>query len=105
MSDEAASEVVIVTGVLGWGNRKGGLEAYGPGGRWRKRDDGSEVEVPNGTDGTWGDLLGDALERAGVTEGADLLVIAIPRGPDRRWRVDDAIVAVSDALGAGVTEV
>ncbi len=105
MSDEAASEVVIVTGVLGWGNRKGGLEAYGPGGRWRKRDDGSEVEVPNGTDWTWGDLLGDALERAGVTEGAHLLVIAIPRGLDQTRRVDGTIVAVADALGTGVTGV
>lgn len=64
---------VVLRGVLGWGNRKGGLEAYGPGGRW--------VPNRNGQEGG-GDLLGDALEEAGASEGATLLVIAIPRHGD-----------------------
>lgn len=61
---------VALRGVLGWGNRKNGLEAYGPGGRWDNVD-------PSG-----GDLLGDALDRAGAHEGATLLVIAIDRFGD-----------------------
>ena len=60
--------VTVLRGVLGWGNRKSGLEAYGPGGRWGE--------------GREGDLLGDALERAGAHEGADLLVIAVDRFGD-----------------------
>jgi len=56
---------VVVRGSLGWGNRKAGLEAYGPGGRW------------GGTE--FGDLLGDALHRVGVGEGAELIVVAVPR--------------------------
>lgn len=63
---------VVLRGVLGWGNRKGGYEAYGPEGRW-----GGE-----GNYADHGDLLGDALERAGATEGATLLVIAVPRFGD-----------------------
>lgn len=58
----------VLRGVLGWGNRKSGLEAYGPGGRWGE--------------GREGDLLGDALDRAGAHEGADLLVIAVDRFGD-----------------------
>lgn len=74
-----AHEPIIVRGNLGWGNRKSGTEAYGPGGRWSQLDDGTPVPTPNGGDPQQGDLLGDALERAGVTEGASLLVIAVPR--------------------------
>jgi hypothetical protein len=55
---------VVMRGYVGWGNRKGGVEAYGPGGRWA----GNE----------YGDLLGDALEREGCHEGSPFLVIAIP---------------------------
>ncbi len=71
---------MVMRGVLGWGNRKAGLEAYGPGGRWMKFADGSPCPPRNGADGTDGDLLGDALEREGVTEGADLIVVVVPRG-------------------------
>lgn len=56
---------IVVQGVLGWGNRKGGLEAYGPEGRWGG--------------GEQGDLLGDHLESLGVTEGAELIVVVVPR--------------------------
>jgi hypothetical protein len=66
------TDPVVVRGVLGWGNRKGGYEAYGPGGRWEGE----------GHYGHYGDLLGDALERAGATEGATLLVVAVPRFGD-----------------------
>jgi len=61
---------VVIQGVLGWGNRKHGLEAYGPGGRWEGRGT---------TTGEPGDLLGDALEREGAHEGRGLIVVAIER--------------------------
>lgn len=61
-------KATVLRGVLGWGNRKSGVEAYGPDGRWGQ--------------GREGDLLGDALEREGATEGATLLVIAVPRFGD-----------------------
>lgn len=64
---------VVLRGILGWGNRKGDLEAYGPGGRW------ADAVHPNSPSG---DLLGDALERAGASEGATLLVIAVERFGD-----------------------
>lgn len=63
MADKPAPHVTV--GVLGWGNRKSGLEAYGEGGRWGN--------------GKHGDLLGDALEREGQHEGAHLIVVALPR--------------------------
>ena len=63
---------IVLDGVLGWGNRKSGCEAYGPGGRWEgRRVRGSEQEV--------GDLLGDALERVGGSEGMNLIVVAVDR--------------------------
>lgn len=65
-----ATEPIVLKGVLGWGNRKSGLEAYGPGGRWHRGANGQ---------GTDGDLLGDALDREGASEGADLIVVAVPR--------------------------
>lgn len=65
--------VVVIRGHLGWGNRKSGLDAYGPGGRW---DPPPEVMAENARHG---DLLGDALDRAGVSEGAELIVVAVPR--------------------------
>lgn len=84
------SDPIVLRGVLGWGNRKGGCEAYGPGGRW--------APSRNGQDGG-GDLLGDALEQVGASEGATLLVIAVPRFGD--LSVLDRI----EALVAGVSEV
>lgn len=63
MPEKPAPHVTI--GQLGWGNRKNGLEAYGEGGRWGEGRDG--------------DLLGDALEREGQHEGANLVVIVLPR--------------------------
>lgn len=63
---------VVLRGFLGWGNRKSGLEAYGPGGRWKSE----------GFHAKDGDLLGDALDRAGAHEGATLLVIAVDRFGD-----------------------
>lgn len=77
----------IIRGTLGWGNRKNGLEAYGPGGRW-------EGHAPHPRDG---DLLGDALDRKGVTEGAALIVVAITRrelmdhGPKYADAIQEAI--------------
>lgn len=66
------SAPIVLRGVLGWGNRKSGLEAYGPGGRWQSKGEAkSNAEV--------GDLLGDTLDRQGAGEGADLIVIAVPR--------------------------
>jgi hypothetical protein len=62
----------IIRGILGWGNRKSGLDAYGPCGRW-----GGEVVYANQRGD--GDLLGDALYRMGAREGATLLVIAVGR--------------------------
>ena len=65
-------EPIVLDGVLGWGNRKSGCEAYGPGGRWEgRRVRGSEQDV--------GDLLGDALERVGGSEGMNLIVVAVDR--------------------------
>ncbi len=69
MSHDNWRDPIVIEGVLGWGNRKGGCEAYGPGGRW----DGE------GTYADHGDLLGDALERAGGAEGMGLVVVAVDR--------------------------
>lgn len=70
---------VVVRGFLGWGNRKNGLEAYGPGGRWDNLDPSGGVHPRSNPDG---DLLGDALERAGAHEGATLMIVAIDRFGD-----------------------
>jgi hypothetical protein len=70
---------VALRGFLGWGNRKGGYEAYGPGGRWDNVDPDGGVKPRTNPNG---DLLGDALERAGAHEGATLLVIAVDRFGD-----------------------
>jgi len=79
-------KATVLRGVLGWGNRKSGTEAYGPGGRWADR----------GLGGSEGDLLGDALEREGASEGHQLLVIAVPRFGDYE--------ALFDAVEAFVAE-
>lgn len=80
--DSALPDVVVLHGVLGWGNRKGGLEAYGPDGRWGG----------GGHYADHGDLLGDALERRGATEGSTLVVVAVTR------RVRENHEAVVDAV-------
>ena len=77
------------------------MEAYGPGGRW---DPPPEVMAENAK---YGDLLGDALDRAGANEGADLIVIAVSRSmliADREAsdKIYERIVA---ALAEGVAGV
>lgn len=62
----------MLRGFLGWGNRKAGYEAYGPDGRWGGF----------GRYADHGDLLGDALERNGGAEGAELLIIGVNRFGD-----------------------
>lgn len=66
---------VVIEGVLGWGNRKSGLESYGSGGRWEGQ----------GTHAEDGDLLGDALEREGCYEGGNLIVICVPNRFDHKY--------------------
>lgn len=78
---------IVMRGWLGWGNRKAGLEAYGPEGRWGG--------------GEHGDLLGDAFDRHGAYEGCDLLVVALPRFTDDETMTDlEALVA--ERLGVDV---
>lgn len=96
----AGREPIVRRGFLGWGNRKGGCEAYGPGGRWSKLADGTPVASPNGQEG-WGDLLGDDLEREGVSEGADLIVVAVPRMAGGTY---DAMSAITTRLHAAVLD-
>lgn len=68
----------ITTGILGWGNRKVGYEAFGPQGRWHRRTSATKSEDV-------GDLLGDHLQEVGLHEGARLIII----GTDR-FELDDA---------------
>jgi hypothetical protein len=81
-------QTITIRGVLGWGNRKAGMEAYGPGGRWGGGEGEGRGE---------GDLLGDALERAGAGEGATLVVAALPR-----FSTPGQIEATEAALGGAV---
>lgn len=79
--------MIFVKGFLGWGNRKNGVEAYGPGGRWGGEDRD-------------GDLLGDALAREGDLEGSTLFVVSVSR---REMIADRTIeqraeAAIRDAL-------
>lgn len=71
---------VILTGRLGWSNKRGGIEIYNDQGedRW-----GDRLQLP---DEGWGDLLADHLEAAGAYEGSYIIVIAFPgeRSADRR---------------------
>lgn len=62
---------IVTRGVLGWGNRKSGCEAYGPGGRWEG--------------GEFGHLLGDHLEELGAAEGTRLIVVAVPSRFDHEY--------------------
>jgi len=84
----------MLRGFLGWGNRKFGLEAYGPDGRWGG----------SGRYGDHGDLLGDALERVGGAEGAYLLVIAVNRFGDMAALDDIERFAKKRLAAAGSTE-
>lgn len=75
---------LMMLGILGWGNgdRRGGacaFDAYGPGGRWGKRPSRPGTGAYEGAMATRGDHLADALEEAGATEGARLVVLALPR--------------------------
>lgn len=65
---------VVTTGRVGWGNRKTGVEAYGPGGRWA-----GPAELPNRSNANvvYGDLLGDHLDELGAHEGSHLVVVAL----------------------------
>ncbi len=90
------TEPIVVRGVLGWSNRKGGLEAYGPGGRWGGEGDNAK----------YGDLLGDALERERIIEGADLIVVCLPRlqqldSPLVARRVESLLAEMVGALQEG----
>lgn len=66
-------KIVVTYGSQGWGNRKSGCEAYGPGGRWA-----GPIELPNRANENvvYGDLLGDHLDEMGVHEGSPFIVIA-----------------------------
>lgn len=78
-------QIVVTTGSVGWGNRKGGVEAYGPGGRWA-----GPIELPNRSNANvvYGDLLGDHLEELGVHEGCQFIVVAF----DSRYTGDEAVL-------------
>jgi hypothetical protein len=69
------SRPFVTRGSIGWGNRKAGVEAYGPGGRWA-----GPIELPNrsNTNVVYGDLLGDHIEEMGGHEGSYLVVIVVP---------------------------
>ena len=80
------SDAIVVRGTLGWGNPTAGqlnhqLDAYGPLGRWHNEGR------------TQGERLPDALVKAGATEGAQLIVIALDRFADA-----DATAAAVAAL-------
>lgn len=82
---------IVTHGILGWGNRKSGYEAYGPHGRWytaRASHDGNRST-------TTGDLLGDHLRDVGATEGQRLIVVALPYGTTEEG---------AEGLEAAVTE-
>jgi hypothetical protein len=70
MNDE---KIIVTHGRQGWGNRKGGCEAYGPGGRWA-----GPIELSNRANENvvYGDLLGDHLDELGAHEGSPFIVIA-----------------------------
>lgn len=84
MTGPTPAPPIVMRGWLGWGNRKVGLEAYGPGGRWGR--------------GEAGDLLGDAFARHGAHEGCDLLVVALPRFTDPTV-ADEVEALIVDRLG------
>jgi hypothetical protein len=90
-TDEPPSISPIVTrGVIGWGNRKGGVEAYGPLGRWA-----TATDMPNRSNANvvYGDLLGDHLDELGAHEGSYLIVVAVPSrfGAEQADRIEARI--------------
>lgn len=72
--------VIVTTGYQGWGNRKTGCEAYGPGGRWA-----GPIELPGRANENvvYGDLLGDHLDELGAHEGARFVVVALTDRHDK----------------------
>lgn len=98
MSIEPQNDSPIVTrGRIGWGNRKAGVEAYGPLGRWAQAH-----EMPNRSNDNvvYGDLLGDHLDELGAHEGSYLIVVAVTSrfGHERADRIEALIrEAITDA--------
>lgn len=84
------SDPIVVRGTLGWGNPTAGqlnhqLDAYGPLGRWHNEGR------------TQGERLPDALAKAGATEGAQLIVIALDRFVDPADATAAAVAALLTA--------
>ncbi len=86
-TEHTASDVVVITGRLGWGNRgynsHSSLDAYGPGDRWARPGNvppqAAERSIPlGGLNGEGGDVLADALADAGAREGHRLVIVAVP---------------------------
>lgn len=67
-------EIIVTTGQQGWGNRKTGCEAYGPGGRWAGPTD---LPTRANENVVYGDLLGDHLDELGAHEGSPFVVVAL----------------------------
>lgn len=64
---------IVMRGWLGWGNVRGPLDTYGPGGRWHVTPE------QDGEPAVQGDALADALKREGALEGMHLIVVAVDR--------------------------
>jgi hypothetical protein len=90
MSHDNWCEPIVTQGVLGWGNRKIGLEAYGPGGRWNGQGDYAND----------GDLLGEALGRVGGSEGMGLVVVAVDRFATNPGILESLAEAVAETVRA-----
>lgn len=90
----------VFVGYLGWSNVRGGPEFYSvqndQNGRWvPRRTGGPDADK-------WGDLLVDEMAEASISEGAEVIVVALPRFHGRdvdllrdiiRGLVDDEDVA------------
>ena len=91
-----SSEPIIVIGNLGWRNPEDCNEtqfrAYGPGGRWLRR--------PNGS----GDALENALVAAGATEGDRLIVVALSRYTPQA-ALDRIPAAIADEVDKAIRDV
>ena len=94
---------IILAGTLGWGNdgcnSLCSLDVYGPGGRWASpTSDDEDRRIPNsgGRNGRGGHQIADALADEGATEGARLVVIALPRRTSDNDR--DDVIARIDAM-------
>ncbi len=98
---------IILTGTLGWGNpgcnSLCSLDTYGPGGRWASPaspDETRRIPGSGGANGQGGHQLADALADEGATEGARLIVIALPRRTSDDDR-DDVIARITALLEGG----